>query len=481
MSVLLNATNATSRTENGALQYHTTGSACLDFFSKVSSCREDTDVAKYLFNSALAEDPELAMRILLWAHDIRGGAGERQVFRDLTIEFLNDPTWTTRTKCDLLSKIPELGRWDTPFLCAKAAKQKILFVHVLQMATQALYAENALCAKWIPRRGEIFNRLCGYLGITPKQLRKLLKKVTGITVERLMSENRWSEINYEHVPSVAMSRYRNAFLRHDGERFREYLNRVENGESKINTSVVFPHDVIRNCETNPAAAQAQWDNLPNYADTRDNILCMADVSGSMCDRVSGCITAMDIAIGLAIYIAERNHGIFKDEAIIFSAEPLMVKLQGNVTQKMRQLKNAMDPFNTDFMAALRLILRAAVKNKIPAAEMPTKLLVLSDMQFDYSHNMTIYREIEARYHRAGYRVPEIVFWNLSARYTDGQMVTRDTKGTCSISGYSPAILKEVLKGSIPNPYTIMLNTVGDPKYALPVHTHIRGVDTTSAH
>ena len=136
---------------------------------------------------------------------------------------------------------------------------------------------------------------------------------------------------------------------------------------------------------------------------------------------------------------------------------------------------------TDFMAALRLILRAAVKNKIPAADMPTKLLVLSDMQFDHSLNMTVYREIVARYHRAGYRVPELVFWNLSARHADGQMVTRDTKGTCSISGYSPVILKEVLKGSIPNPYTIMLNTVGDPKYAFPVHTHIRGGNITSAH
>ena len=157
--------------------------------------------------------------------------------------------------------------------------------------------------------------------------------------------------------------------------------------------------------------------------------------------------------------------------LIFSEKPIMVKLKGDVTRKMRQLKRAMDPLNTDFMAALRLILEAAVKNEIPAADMPTKLLVLSDMQFDHSLNMTIYQEIVTRYNRVGYRVPEIVFWNLSARYAGGQMVTRDIKGTCNISGYSPAILKEVLKGSIPNPYTIMLNTVGDPKYTLPVHTH----------
>ena len=193
---------------------------------------------------------------------------------------------------------------------------------------------------------------------------------------------------------------------------------------------------------------------------------MADVSGSMTVPVSGSVTAMDIALGLAIYISERNHGPFKDEVILFSGKPSMQKLSGNIYQKMYQLQHVMDPYNTDFIAALELILNSAKRFKIPPAEMPTKLLVLSDMQFDHSLNMTVYREILMRYHEAGYEVPEIVFWNLNARYTDGQMVTRDAQGCALISGYSPVILKEVLKGKIPTPYEIMMSTIGGERYKL---------------
>ena len=133
---------------------------------------------------------------------------------------------------------------------------------------------------------------------------------------------------------------------------------------------------------------------------------------------------------------------------------------------MYQLQHVMNPYNTDFIAALELILNSAKRFKIPPAEMPTKLLVLSDMQFDHSLNMTVYREILMRYHEAGYEVPEIVFWNLNARYTDGQMVTRDAQGCALISGYSPVILKEVLKGKIPTPYEIMMSTIGGERYKL---------------
>lgn len=466
MSTLFNAANETCRTENGAFQYHTTLSKCLDLFAKVGSCRDEPDVIVPLFRHAMAEDPNIALRIMLWSHDVRGGAGERQAFKNMVLEVLKDSNYQIALKRAILDKIPELGRWDTLYKVAKDSGDNGLFIYVLEKLVRALHENNALCAKWLPRKGEVFNRLRGYLGITPKQLRKLLKEVAGFTVERLMSANQWDKIVYEHVPSVAMARYRNAFMRHDPDRFQAYLDAVRKNETKINAGVVFPHDVIRNCRTAPKAVQAQWENLPNYADTQDNILCMADVSGSMTVPVSGSVTAMDIALGLAIYISERNHGPFKDEVILFSGKPSMQKLSGNIYQKMYQLQHVMNPYNTDFIAALELILNSAKRFKIPPAEMPTKLLVLSDMQFDHSLNMTVYREILMRYHEAGYEVPEIVFWNLNARYTDGQMVTRDAQGCALISGYSPVILKEVLKGKIPTPYEIMMSTIGGERYKL---------------
>jgi len=477
MTTLFEAVNATALTDNGAITNASSLNKNVDLFFLAGASR-GKDITP-TFVGALVEDSEVALRVLQWARDARGGAGERETFRKLFAYVLkNEPALASR----LLVKVPELGRWDDVL----AAFGTVLEREALRMIAFALNnVGDGLCAKWMPRQGAEANKIRSYMQLTPKAYRKLVVGLSN-TVEQKMCAQDWTGIVYPHVPSVAAGRYQKAFLKHDPSGYAVYKEKLVTGEAKINASVSYPYDVIRSLNNgDKAVAVAQWKALPNYLEGSDeNIMPVVDVSGSMSGvAVSGSVTALDVAISLGLYVSERMGGVFKDQFITFSGSPEMLNLKGDLAQRYAQMARSDWGMNTDLGAVFKLILSAAVKHKVAQKEMPTKILILSDMEFDqcvttggsgkkaYSYastggsavSVSAMEFIEKEYAAAGYKVPQIVFWNLNGR-AGNSPVTYNKAGAALVSGFSPSIVKSVLGGEEMTPLSILLKTVMVQRY-----------------
>ena len=476
MTSLFEAVNATAVTANGAVTNASSLNKNVDLFFLAGASR-GKDITS-TFAGALAEDSEVAVRVLEWARDARGGAGERDTFRKLFGYLIRtEPALATR----LLVNVPELGRWDDVLITFGTSLER----DTLRMISFALKdVKDGLCAKWMPRQGPEANKIRAYMRMTPKDYRKMVVGLSN-TVEQKMCANDWAGIVYPHVPSVAAGRYQKAFLKHDPKGYGIYKEQLVSGEAKINASVAYPYDVIRSLKNgDKVVANAQWAALPNYLEGSDeNILAVVDVSGSMEGvAVSGSVTAMDVAISLGLYVSERMSGVFKDQFITFSGSPEMLHLTGNLQQRYDQMERSTWAMNTDLGAVFKLILNAAVKHKVPTAEMPTKILILSDMEFDScvttggSGKSSGYRStggssvsvsamefIEQEFAAAGYKAPQIVFWNLNGK-AGNSPVTYNKVGAALVSGFSPSIVKSVLGGEEMTPISIMLKTVMVERY-----------------
>ena len=476
MTTFINAvlnTPTYSETTNGMAQLDSSMSAIVDLFFAIGASRgKDVSV---LFEKALQENAEVALRILQWSRDARGGAGERKIFRDLLV-FLeaNYPDYIRETR--LLLNVPVLGRWDD-LLVFQTAEMK---ARAYALIRDALNGANGLCAKWMPRQGDIAIELRSFLGLSPKDYRKLLVRLTNV-VETPMCAREFESIDFSKIPSLALSRYTKAFAKKTPETFAAYKESLTKGKTKINAGAVYPYDVIKqlNASADTVIADQMWKALPNYM-TDANVLPLVDVSGSMICSVGGNpnLTCLDVAVSLGLYCSDKNTGVFKDLMLTFSAKPKFVHLNGTLSQKIRQMIDTADwAMNTDLEAALIKILDVAKKNKVSQEEMPKILLILSDMQFDaatrgYSLydkkniNPTSYEMARALYIEAGYTMPNVVYWNLNAH--SGAPVSFIENGTALISGFSPSIMKSVLAADQTklSPLGIVLETVMVDKYAL---------------
>ena len=346
-----------------------------------------------------------------------------------------------------------------------------------------LVNEDALCAKWMPReksskRGHA-KKIRGYLGLSSVDYRKLLSSLSS-TVEQSMCQNKWDEINYNHVPSQAARIYKKAFAKHDTERYEQYLNDLAIGAegAKINAGAIFPHDIIKPLvldswtarnkplkDADKILANAQWDALPDYM-TDARVLPMVDSSASMCVNVAEGIQANHVAAGLGLYMAERNKGVMKDLCMTFSESPEFVQLKGDLANRVDQITSTNWDMNTNLEAAFDALLDLAVQKNVSQDEMPEIIMILSDMQFDYctsDPSSTVMKMIKKRYKTAGYTMPAIVFWNINAQ---GTTPVKSTKaGTALVSGYSPSILKSLLSNvSKLTPINVMLETLMDSRY-----------------
>ena len=349
--------NKSALTTNGMATHKSSLSSCVDLFFLIGASR-DKDMSK-VFDAAYAENPELAVRILLWARDVRGGAGERSTPRALLLHI--EEHYPDLAKV-LIAVWCKFGRWDDLLVF----KSKVIKNLVYGIISNALtFAGNGLCAKWMPRKGPIANELRTYMGLSPKQYRKLLVSLTKV-VETPMCAREWESINYAHVPSVAAGRYSKAFGRHDPAGYGKYREDLNSGEAKINAGAVFPYQVLQNMKSGVVdVGIAQWNALPDYLG--DNaILPMIDVSGSMETPVSGNTTAMDVAVSLGVYIADKQKGAFKDLWLTFSQEPELVKLSGdNIYEKMVDVNdNENWGMNTNLEKAFTQILKVAVNNTV---------------------------------------------------------------------------------------------------------------------
>ena len=450
------------RTVNGAVTNKTSLCANLDLFFVGGSAR-NTDITP-LFAKAYAENEELALRVAQWIRDCRGGAGERQTFRAI----LN---WLiARAQFDearaLLYKLPLIGRWDDVLVALGTPVEDF----ALRMVGLALHNQDGLCAKWMPRKGPLAVKLREGLGLSPKAYRKTLVNLSK-TVEQQMCAGDWGHVAYKAVPGVAFARYKNAFARRDPQRFTQFLDSVQKGETKINASNVFPHDIVRSLRAaygnndTVRAANEQWKALPDYmADSEENVLPLVDVSGSMSVQVSGSISALDVALGLGLYCSERLNGAFKDAFLTFSSETELQQVSGSLSDRMKQMNSSKWGMSTDLNRAFEKILQQATLYNVPEADMPTKILILSDMEFNSCGRLTNYENIVRKYAVAGYKCPQIVFWNINGR-AGNVPVKLNQPGVALVSGFSPAILQSVLNGSL-NPMNVMLETVLKDRYDL---------------
>jgi len=452
-----------SLTENGALTLTSSLDKNVDLFFQIGASRQRPEVALNLFNSAFAENPELATKILLWSRDARGGAGERAVPRHIIQSMLGIRAFHKFIPA-IIEKLPELGRWDD-LLIFEGTKFE---TEAFEKIASGLRDSNGLCAKWIPRQGKTAAKLRKFMGMSPKAWRKGLVALSN-TVEQKMCANQWDEINYNHVPSIAAARNQKAFGRHDPIRYQAYATALTKGDpaAKINASVVYPYDVLRSLLAgNAEIAVAQWEAMPNYLGDNGFILPMCDVSGSMGTAVSGSLTALDVCVSLGLYLADKQKGPFKDMMLTFSENSKINVLRGDLQQKVSQIKTLDWGMNTNLQAGFNEILRVAKSKNIDQSQMPKYLLIISDMQFDSccsSH--TNFEEMELKFEHAGYELPMVIFWNLCGR--GGNVpVNKFTKNVALVSGFSPAIMLSVLAAKSITPIDVMLTAVDKERYSV---------------
>lgn len=472
-------------TLNGAKAYKSTLNKSLDLFGKIAACRNDIAQAKRLFALAYNEDPETATRILFWARDIRGGQGERAVFRTL---FKDLVSIDKEIASKLIPLVPYYGRWDDLLVLEDSVVWNDVLEMIKYQLTQDLNTsvdENvSLIAKWMPSINassadskRIGRKIATFMGWKESFYRKalsILRKKIAI-VEQNMCAKDWSSIDYAKLPSRAAFMYRKAFGKHDGNRYAAYLNAVERGEAKINAATLYPYDIVEQYLYKGArhdkTIDLQWNALPNYMEGQKfNGLVVADVSGSMYGR------PMSVSISLAMYIAERNESeVWKNKFITFSMRPALQTIVGKtVGERVHNLSRAAWDMNTDLRAVFDTILSTAVKNKLSAEDMPQKLIIVSDMQFDQccrSNKRSNFEEIQKMYRKAGYEMPQLVFWNVNSH--SNVPVTQHDTGTALVSGCSPSILKAVLTNKVITPVDTMKDAVYTERYN-PVGSVFRG-------
>ena len=456
------STPVQARTANAMKAYKNTADAVVDLFYNIGAYR-GRDVTP-LFQRAFAYNEDLALRVALWARDARGGAGERENFRNV-LRYLETAHPEVLLETRILELVPELGRWDDllVFRYNDAVKEK---AHTI--IWNALQAGNGLAAKWMPRKGKVAVELRNAWGLTPKQYRKTLVGLTNV-VETAMCQKEYERIDYSHVPSLAMSRYLKAFSRNDADRFVKYREALVKGEAKVNASAVYPYNVIQSLREGGDATvcDEQWKAMPDYIDDQ-NVQPMVDVSGSMCCSAGGnpAITCLDVSTSLGLYCASKNKGAFKDVFLTFSGSPEIQKVKGTLKQRLNQMDRADWGMNTDIIKAFKHVLKLATDNEVPEKDMPTVMLILSDMQFDRCARFddSAMESIKRQYAQAGYKAPVVVFWNLNS-YGNAP-VSFNEKGVALVSGFSPAIMKAVLAADFDNlsPESIVRDAVCIERY-----------------
>jgi hypothetical protein len=476
MSTLVNAMRTGDTfTENGMVTNSSSLSATLNLFFVIGAIRNQmkTEDGKNrligLFEAAHNEDALLTRKLLFWARDVREGAGEREAFRVL-LRYASD-----RYPDEVISNlhlISEFGRWDDLFVTFGTPVEE----NAINLIIDGLESGNGLLAKWMPRTGGkvsaekkfIANRVRSVMGLSPKEFRKLIVGLTNV-VETKMCAKEFDNIEYSKVPSVAMARYTKAFGKNDNEGFTAYIESLKKGETKVNAGAVYPYDILKTMNRgNQSLANEQWKALPNFLmDSKERVLPVCDVSGSMSTAVSGETTAMDVCISLGLYISERNVGPFKDAFVTFSSRPQLQYLTGDLISRYRQLQRADWGMSTNLEATFKMVLDQAVKHKVPTIEMPTAILIMSDMEFNSAvdRNHRALDMIRSNYEQAGYEMPKVIFWNLCSRHNNFP-VQAGENNTALISGFSPSILKSVLAGEVMNPVNIMLKALNVERYSM---------------
>lgn len=479
------------KTENGAAAFASTGSDCLDLFAAIGAIRRQNEsdiIARFV--RAYTEDPDSAVKILFFARDVRGGLGERRVFR-VILHWLacNEPKSVIKN----IEYIAEFGRFDDLLSLIGTPCEKEMFgVIRKQFNADGKALEKgesiSLLAKWLPSVNAssdttrfLGKKVARALGLSDAEYRKAL---TALRAKICIIENNLRErdytFDYEKQPSRALYKYRAAFQRNDKDRYEKFLSDAACGKAELHADNVAPYELVAPYLTpgwryaknfmkdispeEKAVLNATWASLPDFG-SEENALAVIDTSGSMyCDYKP--IPAA-VALSLGLYIAEHNKGLFKNHFIEFSAQPRLIEIKGETfADRLRYAASFNEIANTNMEAVFDLILEAAVKNRVPQEELPAKLILISDMEFDrcvVNASLSVFENARQNYEAFGYTLPQIVFWNVASRHGH-QPVRKNEKGAALVSGVTPRLFS-MIAGGIVSPYVFMQEVLQSERYA----------------
>lgn len=499
-------------TTNGAITNKSSLNSLLDFFGQAGVMRDcnESDVIK-LFDLAFAEDKLRALKCVFYLGDILKGQGERKTFRILLRHIASKYPHALKSN---ISLIADFNRWDSVLELLNTELEQDAIMLIKNQLLKDISSDNpSLCAKWLKslkassknsrivakKTAKLLNltnakdpssnksRIANELSYrrTLTELRSRLN-----IVEKLMSTNSWSDINFSHVPSKAMENYNKSFLKHDEERFIKFCEDLALNKATINSKALYPYEVVKKIlngkvrtPIDEKVAQAQWNALPNFIKNKDmKGISVVDVSRSM----SG--TPMEVAIATGLYISERCTGVYKDKFITFSESPKLVSVKGDtIVDKVKNMENADWGYNTNLEAVFELILKGAIANEAPQSDMPDYLIIITDMGFDDIQNRkesydwvsgsykrtqlfnkdTLIESLRAKFASHGYTLPALVLWNVRA---DGEQMpmTADEYGWISVSGYSPSIFTALLSEELLGAETIVTESIDPVKAMLAV-------------
>jgi len=481
-------------TENMGLTHSQLNSNVYQMFALGGAYRKRSDEdCILLFKNAFEENESLALKCLFYLRDCRGGQGERRFFRTcfkwLAQEY---PEAAARN----IENLSEYGRWDDViYACVDTPiEDKALAFIKKQLALDVQCKTPSLLGKWLPsenasasetkRMGNIVRE---YLGMSHREYRKtlsVLRERINI-VERLMSANRWDEIEFDKIPSRAGLIYKNAFARRDIIA-KKYEAFAKDKTTTVNASVLYPYEVVHKAvegtcgwgyrfedmsATDRAMVEKYWNNLPDYLNGADcKMLCVVDTSGSMTGREAS--APINVAIGLGMYCAERVSGPFKNHYISFSSRPQLIKIEGvDFVDKVRRIYKTNLCENTDLVATFEMIRKIAMQSD--PADCPTSIVVISDMEIDsgtghwgrgsrdeYGWLLTEMEQERKKWEACGLQCPALTYWNVDARQNN---ILDLGPNVSYVSGMSPVIFEQVIKGV--SGWDLCLEKLLSPRYA----------------
>lgn len=464
MTFLENLRNEDNKTvtTNGENGYKSTLSDILDLSTEIGNSRFLDD--ETLFNKlidAQNEDELLYAKLIFYARDVRQGGGDKRLGRFGLLGIYEE---IDLSKIPLLVRlIAEYGSFkDVIYLLAYPSQDENKELALSQYLNSLLELDDAneqasLLAKYMPTETTkdttmktAYRKFMKYVDITPKEYRKRntrIRKKLDI-VETKLTEKRYEDIDYSHVPSQANLKYREAFFRNDGERYSDYLYRVDSGDEKINSSTLAPYQIVDKVRYDDSdSLNTLWNNIPAPSNNGLEVLPVVDVSGSMTGL------PMDVAISLGIFLSEHNEGQFKNHFITFSSEPKLKTIKGNtIRNKVLNMQSSEWGMNTNLEKTFNLILKTAINNNLSQEELPESLLIISDMQFDEAtgsygfHSVptpddTFFEKMKHKFEQHGYKLPFLVFWNVG--YGNTKPVVKTTKNTILVSGFSQNIFNSI--------------------------------------
>lgn len=423
----------------------------------------DSDLEK---NMIKAVDENLIDAIILAFNirDCRGGKGERDNGRRLFKWLMLNHSVSFKKVFHL---IPEYGRWDDLLFLLKVQGETdtiLEFISSQLNKDKELMVEGkpiSICAKWCPTEGDSDDRkynlvdmICKHMKITPKKYRTEyttpLRSYLNI-VERLMCSGKWEDIDLSKVPSCAIKRLKKAFEKHIPDIFNDWKSGLAEGKTTVKAKQLFPYEIIKEIRENYGAhnevLEAQWNVLEDELRKKgilENSVVVVDMSESMS---SPNYLPIDNAIALGLIISSVVTGEFHNNVISFADNPKFLKLEeGTVASKYRKIKQLEVGYSTDIQKVFDLILEGGKKAGLTNSQMPKKIWIISDMQFNDNSikgGSTNFEEINDKYNKSNFTRPDIVFWNVNGKITD-YPVSVDDNGTCLISGFSPSIIKSIL-------------------------------------